>query len=105
MLLEATMVEEAKIEARLVEGVQDLGGMCIKLVPIYFKGLPDRLILLRGERMFFVETKRSKNAQMMVRQRYVRGLLRALGFKVHRVDSMQVCEEFLDMLETLVKLS
>ncbi len=50
-------MREAEIEARLVRGVKEAGGLCYKFVSPGNPGVPDRLILLPGGRILFVELK------------------------------------------------
>lgn len=70
---------EAKIERALVEGVKSLGGVAIKIAPVSFVGLPDRLILLPGGIAAFVELK-SPGEEPTPRQHFWLRKLRALGF-------------------------
>ena len=46
---------EASIEEYLRQRVEVLGGVCIKLSPVGLRGVPDRLIVLSGPRVLFVE--------------------------------------------------
>ena len=50
-------MRESEIEARLVRGVKEAGGLCYKFVSPGNPGVPDRLILLPGGRILFVELK------------------------------------------------
>ena len=76
---------EKQIEQALVREVKKRGGICPKLTSPGFSGMPDRMILLPGGRMAFVEAKapgeRPRPLQM-ARHR----LLRRLGFKVYVLD-------------------
>ena len=49
---------ESHIEDKLRRGVHALGGLSYKLVPVV-AGLPDRLVLLPGGRVAFVELKQA----------------------------------------------
>ena len=53
----------------------------LKFVSPGFVGVPDRIILLPGGKVLFVELK-SPGKKEHVRQRYVQRLLRSLGFEV-----------------------
>ena len=75
------MVDESQVERRLHKPVKDLGGLYLKLVCPSFTGVPDRMILLPGARVVFVELKRP-GCKERPRQKYVQGLLRRLGFQV-----------------------
>ena len=48
---------EKKIEQKLVKAVKKEGGLCPKFVSPGMDGMPDRLILMPGGRMAFVELK------------------------------------------------
>ncbi len=81
-------MRESEIESKLREPIKQLGGLCLKLVCPGFTGVPDRLILLPGARVVFVELK-APGKKERPRQLYVQGLLRRLGFPVYStVDSV-----------------
>lgn len=80
---------EKEIEGKLREPIRRLGGLCLKFVTPGFTGVPDRIILLPGGVIRFVETKRPGKTERP-RQSYVQGLLRRLGFVVYSaVDSVE----------------
>lgn len=79
---------EKYIERALVKHVEALGGLCIKLLTNHFLGLPDRMILLPGGSMFFVELKSTGQKPRKI-QEVVHKKLRALGFKVLVIDSVE----------------
>lgn len=93
---------ERDIEKRLIRPVRELGGLCLKFEVPAFTGLPDRLILLPGARVVFVETKQPGKKERP-RQRYVQGLLRKLGFTVYStVDSVAKVEAIAEDCRRLV---
>lgn len=57
------------------------GARCLKFVSPGFSGVPDRMILLPGGKLIFVEMKQPGKKERK-RQEYVQGLLRDLGFEV-----------------------
>ena len=75
-----TMLEK-EIEAHLRDSVRSLGGLCLKFVTPGFTGVPDRLVLLPGGNLCFVETKRPGQRERQ-RQSFVQRMLRKLGFTV-----------------------
>ena len=78
---------EREIEAHLRDSVRSLGGLCLKFVTPGFTGVPDRLVLLPGGNLCFVETKRPGQRERQ-RQSFVQRMLRKLGFTVFSsVDS------------------
>lgn len=50
-------MRESTIEARLVREVRKLGGLCYKFVSPGAPGVPDRVVILPGGRIVFVELK------------------------------------------------
>ena len=80
---------EKDIEKRLIKPVRALGGLCLKLECPGYTGMPDRLILLPGGRVLFVETKQPGKKER-ARQVLVQDSLRGLGFTVYStVDSVE----------------
>lgn len=80
-------VLEKEVERKLKDPIKQMGGLCLKFVCPGFTGVPDRIILLPGGRLVFVETKQ-KGKKERPRQTYVHNLLRRLGFTVYStVDS------------------
>lgn len=78
---------EKDIERHLRDGVRNLGGLCLKFVTPGFTGVPDRIILMRGGVIAFVETKRPGQKERQ-RQAFVQHRLRKMGFPVFSaVDS------------------
>ena len=71
--------KEASIEEYLRGSVEALGGVCIKLHPVGLRGVPDRLIVLPGPRVVFVELKRPKGGVISALQHWWRSRLLALG--------------------------
>lgn len=71
---------EKDIEVKLCHKVKDLGGFCLKWVCPGWSGVPDRIVLLPGARIYFVETKRPKGGVVSALQRKWREWLTALGF-------------------------
>lgn len=81
------MLEKA-IEQKLREGIKGIGGLCLKWESPGYTGVPDRMILLPGGRIAFVELK-APGKKERPRQRVVHEVLRGLGFTVYgSVDSV-----------------
>lgn len=79
---------EKEIEAKLCTEVKEVGGRCLKWVCPGWTGVPDRLILLPGGRIIFVETKRPKGGKLSILQKWWAKELTELGF-----DYMTVWDE------------
>jgi len=78
-------MREKLIEQKLVRAVKAAGGIAVKLVSPGFDGMPDRLLLLPGAKIAFVEVKAMgcKPRPLQIRRHE---LLRALGFLVFVLD-------------------
>lgn len=72
---------EKDIEKRLKTMVENCGGLCLKWVCPGWSGVPDRIVLLPGGRVFFVETKRPSGGKLSRLQEWWQHKLKALGFK------------------------
>ena len=78
-------MREKQIEQKLVKAVRNAGGLCPKFVSPGIAGMPDRLILLPGRRLAFVEVKAPGEKPRLL-QLHRHAQLRALGFRVHVLD-------------------
>ena len=81
-------MREKEIETKLVSAVKAIGGICPKLVSPGFDGMPDRMVLLPGARIAFVEVKAPGQKPRPLQTRR-HGQLRVLGFKVYVLDSAE----------------
>ena len=71
---------ERDIEQKLRRKVEALGGRCLKWVCPGWSGVPDRIVLLPGGRIYFVETKRPKGGVVSELQKKWREWITGLGF-------------------------
>lgn len=72
---------ERDIERKLKKRVEELGCLCLKFESPGFTGVPDRLILMPGGEVMFVELKAPGKTERP-RQEYVQKQLRGMGFMV-----------------------
>ena len=92
-------MREAKIEHLLVIAVKASGGIAPKLVSPGFDGMPDRLVLLPGGKIGFVEVKApGKEPRPLQVARHE--LLRRLGFKVYVLDDPEQIGGILNDIRT-----
>lgn len=89
-------MRESRIEDKLRRGVHRLGGLSYKLVPTTI-GLPDRLVVLPGGRIVFVELKRAGGAPRP-EQAALHRKLRARGAEVTTLAGPEEVEMWLDQL-------
>ena len=71
---------EKEIEKKLTDMVKSHGGMCLKWVCPGWSGVPDRILLLPGGLVVFVETKRPKGGKISALQKWWQHRLTKLGF-------------------------
>lgn len=78
-------MREKNIEQKFREAVRNAGGLALKFTSPGWDGMPDRLALLPGGRMAFVEVKapgKKPRPLQLARHR----TLRQLGFRVYVLD-------------------
>lgn len=78
-------MREKEIEQKLVRAVKNMGGIAPKLVCPGLDGMPDRILLLPGGRIAFVEAKAPGKVPRPL-QVARHEMLRQLGFKVYVLD-------------------
>lgn len=92
-------MREKYIERKLVDEVKRRGGICPKWVSPGFDGVPDRIVLLPGGRIGFVEVKspgKKPRPLQLSRQR----LLRSLGFPTLILDEEEKIGEVLHEIQS-----
>lgn len=94
-------MRESTIEARLVKRVKELGGEVRKVQWVGRLGAPDRLVMLPGKPIVFVELKRQGGLATFPKDAHERQQLReharmrAMGQRVVVIDSIEGIEELL----------
>ena len=78
-------MREKTIEKKLVIAIKDMGGIAPKFMSPGLDGMPDRIVLLPGGRMGFVEVKAPGKVPRPLQEARHR-MLRKLGFKVYVLD-------------------
>ena len=87
-------MREKAIEQKFRAAVKAAGGLALKFASPGFDGVPDRLALLPGGRMAFVEVKapgEKPRPLQLARHR----LLRQLGFRVYVLDDESQIEKII----------
>ena len=86
---------EKEVERYLREQVKKkLGGMALKFVSPGLSVVPDRVVLLPGGKITFVETK-APGQKLRTLQEHVCGMISALGFEVRRIDTKAGVDAFI----------
>jgi hypothetical protein len=88
-------MREREIERRLGRQVKDLGGVSVKLACPGMDGMPDRLVLMPGGKMAFVELK-APGMKPRALQEARHRMLRGLGFRVYVLDDPEMTGEAVD---------
>ena len=92
-------MREKHIEHKLMMAVKVMGGIAPKLTCPGFDGMPDRIVLLPGGHIGFVEVK-APGEKPRPLQIVRHGLLRRLGFKVYVLDDERQIGGILDEIRT-----
>lgn len=90
-------MNEKRIEKKLREAVKKMGGECLKFTSPGRAGVADRLVLMPGERMWFVETK-TTGKTLDPLQELFRKQVTGLGFRHRIVDNPERLTNFLTEL-------
>lgn len=92
-------MRERDIERRFRDLIRKAGGIALKLVCPGFDGMPDRIVLMPGGRIFFAEIKRPGAVPRPLQEARHR-MLRDLGFQVFVIDSLELAEEVTRAVQT-----
>lgn len=90
---------EKVIERQLVKSVKALGGWCIKLNTLSACGFPDRMILMNGGRVAFVELKAPSKKPRAIQVKRIKQL-KQLGFQCFVLDDVEKIGGILDELQS-----
>lgn len=93
------MGEESSIERILAHKVKKMGGMAVKFVSPGLDGVPDRIVLLPGRKIAFVELKAPGKKPRVLQEKRKRQL-ESLGFLVYVIDGVEQIGGVLDEIQT-----
>ncbi|HCR83884.1 MAG TPA: hypothetical protein DIW07_10820 [Lachnospiraceae bacterium] len=89
---------EKDIEAWLNKKIRELGGMSFKFVSPNNPGVPDRIYIFPGGKIYFVELKteigRMSNIQKWQRERFTK-----MGCRFYLVKGMDQAKKFIEELK------
>lgn len=89
---------ERVIESRLRQEAKKRGGMALKFVSPGMNGVPDRIVLLPGGKVAFVELKAPGKVPRALQEKRM-GQLRKLGFLVYVLDGTERMGGILDEIQ------
>ena len=89
---------ENEVEGHLRRRVEKVGGVCVKFLPDFARGFPDRIVLLPGGVLVWVETKRPQGGVLSPIQKVQHVLLRRLGQRVEVVWTKDQADDLIDSL-------
>ena len=81
-------MREKTIEAQLLQTVRSMGGLAPKFTSPGLDGVPDRLVLLPGGRIAFIELKAPGKTLRPLQVRR-KSQLESLGFSVYYIDGAE----------------
>ena len=90
-------MEEQKIENHLKKQVELIGGKAYKFVSPGVTGVPDRIVVLPGGKIFFVELK-APGKKLKAIQEVRKAELEALGQRVEVIDSKEKVDELIERM-------
>lgn len=79
-------MNEKLIEKKLREGVKKLGGIALKFSSTSYTGMPDRIILMPGGHVCFVELKSTGKKPTVLQSKNIE-MLRGLAFDARVIDN------------------
>ena len=92
-------MREKTIEQKFRAAVKAAGGLAVKFASPGFDGVPDRIVLLPGGKMAFVEVKapgEKPRPLQLARHR----LIRRLGFRVYVLDEVSQIGGMIDEIQS-----
>ena len=92
-------MREKAIEQKLVKATKSMGGIAPKFTCPGWGGVPDRLILLTGKRLAFVEVKAPGETMRPLQVKRKRQL-ETLGFSVYCIDHLDQIGGVLDEIRS-----
>lgn len=95
-------VRESRVERRLVDGCRKAGAQAWKFTSPGRAGVPDRIVLLPGGRIIFVELKTTKGTVTKLQQQ-THNLLRGYGFDVRVLHGPDEVGSFLEEVQHCCK--
>lgn len=90
-------MKEYAVEKHLVQKTRDCGGLCFKFTSPGVAGVPDRIVILPGGKIGFVETKAPGRRPRLLQRAVIRDLYRR-RCRVATIDNLKSAEGFVRRL-------
>ena len=100
MRLPNLTLKEKQVEAYLRDQIKKRGGIAYKFVSPATAGVPDRIVLMPGGRIWFVEVKRTEKDKLTKRQEKACTKIRSLSQDVHVVHGKEGVDGFLFLVDS-----
>ena len=97
-----TGMKERDIEVLLREGVKQLGGKAYKWVSPGNAGVPDRIVILPGGKVIFIELKQ-ENGRLTRLQKVQQQTLRGMGAAAVTLRGAEDVKMYLDVLKEMME--
>ena len=94
-------MREREVESHLRRKVEQAGGRCEKFIPDLDNGMPDRIVMLPGGVLVWVETKKPRGGKLSEIQKLQHRRLRALGQRVEVVWTKDEADRLVEELAAL----
>ena len=96
-------MEEQAIERYLTNKVNQLGGKSFKFVSPGNAGVPDRIVIIPGGHIFFIELKAPGKKPRKLQQVVIKQL-KQLGCNVLTIDSKEQVNRFIDEAKIMLEV-
>lgn len=93
-------MEEQKIELYLKKQIKLIGGKAYKFTSPGVSGVPDRVVIIPGGHIYFVELK-APGEELRPLQKAICNQLKNLGCDVRAIDSKEKVDLFIDEVKAL----
>ena len=91
-------MKESEIERKLGDGIKKLGGLYYKFISPNLPGVPDRIVILPGGRVIFVELK-TEVGHLANIQKWVIGEMQKRDADVRVIKGWPAAKAFLEELQ------
>lgn len=86
---------KTKLKKYLIDEVKRCGGLCLKWTSPNARGVPDRIVILPGGAIYFIELK-APNGTYVALQKHCKKTLEELGCRAYGLYSVEVVKRWLD---------